>query len=120
LYAKQAKEEGTLPLPIGEFHKFAPVALGVRYVCIMWRIWLTLLQDVAQVAAHVLTGKGEHGFDDRHRGQMMVVTGTSTYSAHNLSRLTIYTGPMLCAGKELAEAASKALGTELQFENISQ
>jgi hypothetical protein len=27
---------------------------------------------------------------------------------------------MLCAGKELAEAASKALGAELQFENISQ
>ncbi|KAM0197394.1 hypothetical protein ACHAPI_004854 [Fusarium lateritium] len=87
LYARQAKEEGTLPLPIGEFHKFAPVVLG----------------DVAPVAAHVLTGKGEHGFDDRHRGQMMIVTG-----------------PMLCAGKELAEAASKALGTKLQFENISQ
>ncbi|KAF5647678.1 prestalk A differentiation A [Fusarium tjaetaba] len=86
LYAQQAKSEGILPLPIGEFHKFAPVALG----------------DVAQVAAHVLTGKGKHGFDDRHRGQMMVVTG-----------------PMLCAGKELATAASKALGAELQFENIS-
>jgi hypothetical protein len=27
---------------------------------------------------------------------------------------------MLCAGKELAAAASKALGAELQFENISQ
>ncbi|KAJ4016311.1 hypothetical protein NW766_004503 [Fusarium irregulare] len=93
LYSKQAKEEGVLPLPIGENHKFAPVALG----------------DVAQVAAHVLTGKGKHGFDDRHRGQMMVVTGP-----------TIRTGPMLCAGKELAAAAaSKALGTELQFENIS-
>lgn len=36
---------------------------------------LKTLQDVAQVAAHVLTGKGKHGFDDRHRGQMMVVTG---------------------------------------------
>jgi hypothetical protein len=32
-------------------------------------------QDVAFVAAQVLSGKGEHGFDDRHRGQMMVVTG---------------------------------------------
>ena len=29
LYAPQAKEEGVLPLPIGENHKFAPVALGV-------------------------------------------------------------------------------------------
>ncbi|KAL6363005.1 hypothetical protein LRP88_02405 [Fusarium phalaenopsidis] len=87
LYAPQAKEEGILPLPIGEKHKFAPVALG----------------DVAHVAAHVVTGKGKHGFDDKHRGQMMVVTG-----------------PTLCAGKELAAAASKALGTELQFEHIAQ
>ncbi|KAM4066111.1 nmrA-like family protein [Hirsutella rhossiliensis] len=87
LYAPQAKEEGVLPLPIGSNHKFAPVALG----------------DIAQVAAHVLTGKGKHGFDDRHRGQMMVVTG-----------------PMLCAGNELATAASKALGTEMEFEDISE
>ncbi|KJK74048.1 hypothetical protein H634G_10674 [Metarhizium anisopliae BRIP 53293] len=87
LYAPQAKEEGVLPLPIGESHKFAPIALG----------------DVAHVAAHVLTGKGKHGFDDRHRGQMMIVTG-----------------PKLCAGDELATAASKALGTEIKFENISQ
>lgn len=29
LYAPQAKEEGILPLPIGENHKFAPVVLGV-------------------------------------------------------------------------------------------
>lgn len=27
------------------------------------------------MAAHVLAGKGKHGFDDRHRGQMMTVTG---------------------------------------------
>ncbi|TWU70528.1 hypothetical protein ED733_000864 [Metarhizium rileyi] len=87
LYAPQAKEEGILPLPIGESHKFAPVALG----------------DISHVAAHVLTGKGKHGFDDKHRGQMMVVTG-----------------PKLCAGPELAAAASKALGAEMKFENISQ
>lgn len=31
LYAPQAKEEGALPLPIGESHKFAPVALGVGF-----------------------------------------------------------------------------------------
>jgi uncharacterized protein YbjT (DUF2867 family) len=60
-------------------------------------------QDVAQVAAHVLSGKGEHGFDDKHRGQLMVVTG-----------------PMLAAGSELATAASQALGVELQFEDISE
>ncbi|KXX80603.1 Prestalk A differentiation protein A [Madurella mycetomatis] len=87
LYSHQAQSEGILPLPIGENHKFAPVALG----------------DVAHVAAHVLSGKGPHGFDDKHRGQMMVVTG-----------------PMLCAGKELAEAASKALGQDMEFENISE
>ncbi|KAF4967714.1 hypothetical protein FSARC_4775 [Fusarium sarcochroum] len=90
-YAPQAKEEGVLPLPIGDFHKFAPVALV----------------DVAQAAAHVLTGKGKHGFDDRHRGQTMV------------SLTPRVLGPMLYAGKELAAAASKVLGTDLQFENIS-
>jgi len=87
LYSEQAKAEGVLPLPIGENHKFAPVALG----------------DIAHVAAHVLAGKGKHGFDDRHRGQMMVVTG-----------------PMLCAGNELAKAASMALGSKMEFENISE
>jgi len=87
LYAPQAQKDGILPLPIGENHKFAPVALG----------------DVSQVAAHVLSGKGQHGFDDRHRGQLMVVTG-----------------PMLATGDELATAASKALGVAMEFENISE
>jgi hypothetical protein len=32
-------------------------------------------QDLAHVAAHVLTGKGKHGFSDKHRGQLMVLTG---------------------------------------------
>ncbi|KAI1365447.1 NAD(P)-binding protein [Xylaria arbuscula] len=86
LYTKEARQEGILPLPIGQNHKFAPVALG----------------DIAQVAAHVLSGKGPHGFDDQHRGQMMVVTG-----------------PMLCSGEELATAANNALETKLQFEDIS-
>ncbi|KAL5093623.1 hypothetical protein Trisim1_010354 [Trichoderma cf. simile WF8] len=87
LYSEQAKADGVLPLPIGESHKFAPVSLG----------------DIAHVAAHVLAGKGKHGFDDRHRGQMMIVTG-----------------PQLCAGEELAQAASQALGVQLEFENISE
>ncbi|KAH6632064.1 hypothetical protein F5144DRAFT_572961 [Chaetomium tenue] len=87
LYSEQARNEGLLPLPIGENHKFAPVALG----------------DVSLMAAHVLTGKGPHGFDDRHRGQLMVLTG-----------------PMLCSGKELAESASKALGQTIEFDNISE
>ncbi len=37
---------------------------------------LSSREDVAHVAAHVLAGKGKQGFDDRHCGQMMVVTGT--------------------------------------------
>ncbi|KAK5050414.1 hypothetical protein LTR84_003695 [Exophiala bonariae] len=68
LYKTQIQEEHSIPLPIGENHKFAPMAL----------------KDLANVAAHVLTG------------------------------------PLLCAGKELAEAASQALETEIQFENISE
>ncbi|PGH13134.1 hypothetical protein AJ79_03841 [Helicocarpus griseus UAMH5409] len=87
LYAPQAKEEGKLPLPVGKQHKFAPMALG----------------DLAQVVAHVLTGKGKHGFSDAHRGQLMVLTG-----------------PMLAAGEELATAASQALGSKLQFSDISE
>lgn len=87
LYSEQVKSEGILPLPIGVNHKFAPVALG----------------DIAHVAAHVLAGRGAHGFDDRHRGQLMVVTG-----------------PMLCGGVELADAATQALGVQMEFENISQ
>ncbi|KAG2421172.1 hypothetical protein HFD88_000788 [Aspergillus terreus] len=87
LYSRQAQEEGTLPLPIGSNHKFAPIALG----------------DVAQVVAHILTGEGKHGFSDQHRGQLMVLTG-----------------PMLTTGDELAAAASKALGEDLKFEDISE
>jgi len=87
LYAPQIKQEKVLALPIGEDHKFAPVALG----------------DIAQLAARVLSGKGEHGFDDRHRGQLIVCTG-----------------PLLTAGSELAEAASKALGVTIEFEAISE
>lgn len=35
------------------------------------------MQDVAQVVAHVLTGEGKHGFSDKHRGQLIVLTGKS-------------------------------------------
>jgi hypothetical protein len=62
LYTKQAQEEGILPIPIGKDHKFAPISMG----------------DVAQVVAHVLSGHGKHGFDDKHRGQLMLLTGTYT------------------------------------------
>jgi hypothetical protein len=34
-----------------------------------------MVQDVAELASHVLTSKGKHGFSDRHRGQLMTMTG---------------------------------------------
>ncbi|KAI9832739.1 MAG: hypothetical protein M1826_001298 [Phylliscum demangeonii] len=86
LYAPQAQKDGVLPLPVGKNYKFAPIALG----------------DIAQVAAHVLTGQGPQGFDDKHRGQLIVLTG-----------------PMLATGDELATAASEALQTTMKFEDIS-
>ncbi|KAL1962374.1 hypothetical protein VTN77DRAFT_9787 [Rasamsonia byssochlamydoides] len=87
LYAPQAQEEGLIPIPIGPNHKFPPVALG----------------DVAQLAAHVLTGKGKNGFSEKHRGQLMVVTG-----------------PTLLSGDELAKAASQVLGVEMKYDDISE
>ncbi|GAA5968448.1 hypothetical protein JCM11641_007641 [Rhodosporidiobolus odoratus] len=86
-YSKQAQGEGKLPIPIDEDHKFAPVALG----------------DVAQLLAHIVTSRGEHGLSDDVRGQMIVLTG-----------------PQMTAGPELAEAASQALSTKLEFQSIKE
>ncbi|KAL8400805.1 hypothetical protein RB594_000992 [Gaeumannomyces avenae] len=49
----------------------------------------------AAAAVQIHRSRG-HGFDDRHRGQMMAVTGR-----------------MLASGKELTAAASKGVGVEL-------
>lgn len=87
LYAPQAQKEGILPLPIGSNHKFAPMAMG----------------DLSQVAGYILGGQGKHGFDDMHRGQLIVLTG-----------------PMLCTGDELATAASQALGIDMKYEDITE
>jgi len=86
LYEPQAKS-GELPLPAGKKGKFAPVALG----------------DIALLAATILTGHGEHGLDDRHRGQLIICTG-----------------PEMMAGEELAEAASQALGSKMTYKAISE
>lgn len=59
LYNKEAQSTGKLPLPIGNYHKFAPVALG----------------DIAHIAAAILTSEGPHGLSDQFRGQMIVATG---------------------------------------------
>ncbi|KAL3708602.1 hypothetical protein TMatcc_006586 [Talaromyces marneffei ATCC 18224] len=84
LYTPEAQAEGLLPIPIGKDHQFPPIAL----------------KDVAELAAHVLTGKGKHGFSDQHRGQLMTMTG-----------------PMLVTGDKLAEIASKTLVTNVQQSN---
>lgn len=89
MHLDQVKIERMLPLPIGDNHKLAPVAVG----------------DIALFVAHVLVGRSEQGgFDDRQRGQLMVVTG-----------------PVLCSGADLTEAMSEALGdTKLKFSQISE
>ncbi|PIL26453.1 hypothetical protein GSI_12211 [Ganoderma sinense ZZ0214-1] len=85
LYSKQAQGEGRLPIPVGDRHKFAPVALG----------------DIAQLVAFVVTSEGPHGLADIVRSQVLVATG-----------------PQLTSGSELAQAASQALGTKMEFESI--
>jgi hypothetical protein len=45
----------------------------------------------------------QNGFDDRHRGQLMV-----------------HTGPKLCTGHELASKAAQVLDTTLKFEAITE
>lgn len=87
LYNEQAKRSGKLPIPLGQNNKFAPVALG----------------DIANLAAHILTGRGPHGFSDDHRGQIMIATG-----------------PMLLAGSDLANVASQSLGTSMEYEDVSE
>lgn len=65
LYLKQAQDKGKLPLPIGENHQVAPVALG----------------DVAQITTYVDTSDGPHGLADDVRGQVMVATGQCWFCA---------------------------------------
>lgn len=74
LYTPQAQAEGLLPIPIGKDHQFPPIAIKVG-ATLNIKIEANLVQDVAELAAHVLTSKGKHGFSDRHRGQLMTMTG---------------------------------------------
>jgi hypothetical protein len=104
LYAPIISSEKRLALPIGYAHKFAPIALG----------------DVAQVAAHVLSGKGEHGFDNKHRGQLITLTGErSPFTLMRVDPMQFLRGPMLVPGKELAAEAKEGLGVEMEFDDIS-
>ncbi|KZV81010.1 NAD(P)-binding protein [Exidia glandulosa HHB12029] len=61
------------------------------------------LGDVAQLCAHILTSYGQHGLGEDVRGQVIIATGSAMY-----------------AGEELAEAASQALGTKMEFASISE
>lgn len=61
------------------------------------------LGDISQLAARILTGEGEHGLDDDHRGQLIILTG-----------------PAMMAGEELAEAASQAFDQKMTFKAISE
>ncbi|POY75876.1 hypothetical protein BMF94_0959 [Rhodotorula taiwanensis] len=61
------------------------------------------LGDVALLLATILVSKGPHGLGDEVRGQLIVCTG-----------------PQLVAGPELAEAASQALGTKLEFSSVTE
>lgn len=76
------------------------------------------MQDVALLAAHVLAGKGSHGLDDKHRGQLMTITGIHTYKI-NIARAN-EPGRTLLNGQELAKAASEALKADMKFEDISE
>ncbi|BGP27091.1 hypothetical protein JCM10295v2_006053 [Rhodotorula toruloides] len=61
------------------------------------------LGDVALLLAKILTSEGEHGLSDDIRGQMIPLTG-----------------PQMVAGPELAEAASQALGTKMEFQSVKE
>jgi hypothetical protein len=58
------------------------------------------------VAAHVLTGKGKHGFDDRHRGQLMVLTGMNVVTY----------GPVLCLELISGQDPCSLQGMSLQLQ----
>lgn len=77
-------------------------------------------QDVALVAAHVLSGESEHGFAVEHRGQLMTLTGKRPKINPYFVNANCIVGPLLTAGDELAEAATQALGTKMEFEDISE
>ncbi|GAA5868327.1 hypothetical protein JCM8547_002155 [Rhodosporidiobolus lusitaniae] len=61
------------------------------------------LGDVVELVAHIATSKGEQGLSDDVRGQSILLTG-----------------PLMTAGPELAEAASQALSTKLEFQSIKE
>nr|VWP01231.1 Uncharacterized protein [Ganoderma boninense] len=72
LYSKQAQGEGRLPIPVGDRHKFALIALGA----------------IAQLAAFVVTSEGPHGLADNVRSQVLVATGPQLTTGRELAQAT--------------------------------
>lgn len=93
LYTPQAQAEGLLPIPIGKNHQFPPIALKVDVTPKVKIKTNIMVKDIAELAAHVLTGKGKHGFSDRHRGQLMTMTGELSFLWLLIYSLTRYKGP---------------------------
>jgi hypothetical protein len=106
LYSVLARQGRILPLPIGKSQQFAPVALD----------------NVAQVAAHVLSWKSNNGFSDKHRGQLIVLTGP--FHSLLLPAMLLLTqspsGPNLMTGPVLAAYGRVVLGFKLEFKDISE
>lgn len=106
LYSKQAQGEGKLPLPIGEEHKFAPIALG----------------DVAQIAAYVITSEGPHGLADNVRGQVIVATGDYMllYACMWPGLTFVCRTPTYCWPGARGCGFAGGVSTKMDFESISE
>ncbi|TFK81930.1 NAD(P)-binding protein [Polyporus arcularius HHB13444] len=104
LYTKQAQGEGKLPIPIGENHKFAPVALG----------------DVAQIAAHAITSEGPHGLADDVRGQILVVTGPQLVAGAELAEAASQALGAKMQFEPITEAAAKKILNSSQGAEVDE
>ncbi|KAI0753734.1 hypothetical protein C8Q74DRAFT_1211348 [Fomes fomentarius] len=104
LYTKQAQGEGKLSIPIGDKHKFAPVALG----------------DVAQVAAYVVTSEGPHGLADTVRSQVLIVTGPQLTSGEELAVAASQALGTKMTFESIDEATAKKILNSEQGEEVDE
>ncbi|CDO76593.1 hypothetical protein BN946_scf184868.g7 [Trametes cinnabarina] len=104
LYSKQAQGEGKLPLPIGENHKFAPVALG----------------DVAQIVAYVVTSEGPHGLADHVRSQVIVATGPQLVAGPELAVAASQALGTKMEFESIDEAMAKKILSSEQGEEVDE
>ncbi|KAL7278444.1 hypothetical protein ACG7TL_007441 [Trametes sanguinea] len=104
LYSKQAQGEGKLPLPIGENHKFAPIALG----------------DVAQIAAYIVTSEGPHGLADHVRSQVIVATGPQLVAGPELAVAASQALGTKMEFESIDEATAKKILNSEQGEEVDE